>query len=187
VNTFHFGVTPEQNADAAQTCVTAVGDFAQTIAAHTASGVRLAVQPEVEVVDESNGQVGDIIGTTAPAAVSGPTSGNYAGPSGAVINWLTADVWNGRRVRGRTFIVPLAATAYDAQGTLQSTTITALTGAANTLRAREDVQLSIFRRPIRGKTSGLSDETVVISPGGQYRVTSAAVPDKVAILRSRRD
>lgn len=125
-----------------------------------------------QVFDFDSQLVSEVALDPPPTAVLGQAVGNYSGATGAVINWVTSTIAQGRRVRGRTFIVPLAA-GFDTSGSLGATTITAIQGAAQTL-AEGSPGLVIVKRP----------------PGavvGEYGVTGASVPDRAAILRSRRD
>jgi hypothetical protein len=77
---------------------------------------------------------------------------------------------NGRQIRGKTFVVPIISSAYFSDGTLDGATVTGLLGPANTFLATTP-HLAIYSR--RASASAT--------------VTSAAVPDMAAVLRSRRD
>jgi len=107
------------------------------------------------------------------ATVVGQSVGSFSSPSGAVINWLTAAFQRGRRLRGRTFIVPLAGSAYDASGSLAGTTITSLSTAAETLIGGTPGVIIASRR-----ADGFYLQAIV---------TGSSVPDRAAVLRSRRD
>lgn len=172
---FHFSAIDPSTAQA-QAAADAVGTFFKSVSAHLASGVRVSIQPGVDVLDEASGQVQELLSITPPAGSSGPTSGSYAGPVGAVVHWITGDVRNGRRVRGRNFLVPLGGSAYDSQGTLGTLTLTAIQDAANILLTTTPV-LQTWARP---SAPGATD-------GAAYIVLTARVPDKAAVLRSRRD
>lgn len=133
-------------------------------------------------VDEINDTNGNLVafwaGTVAAAANGGATTGGYSAPSGACLAWSTNTVRNARRIRGRTFIVPLAHTCLATDGSIDSAELTTLRTAADTLRAASgDARLVIWGRPTTpGGTDGVSAE-----------VTASNVQDKLAVLRSRRD
>lgn len=148
-----------------------------SILAELPSGVSVQVSPTVEYIDETTGQLQDYgDAEETPQAVNGSASGNYAGPAGAVVNWQTATVRDGRRVRGRTFIVPLASSAFQSDGTLGSSTITTLNNfASNILGGSSNPN----RFVVWGRPSS--------SPGVAAPVTGYRVPDMAAVLRSRRD
>lgn len=111
---------------------------------------------------------------TTPSVVTGTGAGNYAGNAGAVIHWLTTGVNQGRRIRGRTFIVPIVSAAYDATGSLSTTFITTLTTAGNVLIAANPGLINVWSRPRPGRS------------GSQFSISSCRVPDLAVSLRSRR-
>jgi hypothetical protein len=140
--------------------------------------VKVTIQSDVAVVNSNDGKMVNIVtnggfGATTGTAASGP----YSAASGAVVTWNTAGVRRGRRVRGRTFLVPLANSANEADGTLAAGSITTLTTAATNLMTPASArQLAVFARPT---TKGGTD-------GNWFPVSSVRVPDRVAVLRSRR-
>jgi len=143
------------------------------------AAVKINLQSDVEIIDEGNGELLDIRNAGVQASIAGTnTTPSFSGPTGMVVTWRTAGVRNGRRVRGRTFLVPVSSGLYEADGTINNTMVTTVSTAANGLLADTGhPDLGIWSRP---SASGATD-------GGWYPVTSATVPDKVAVLRSRRD
>ena len=93
---------------------------------------------------------------------------------GARVEWITGVVFNGRRVRGRTFLVPLAKSRFEGPGMLTSGCVSVLQAAASALVSATD--LRIWSRP-SGAPGAL---------GGSALVSAAVVPDQVSWLRSRR-
>lgn len=141
--------------------------------------VGLTVIPEFEELEENNGSMINVFTTTAIAGTFGSASSSagWAAAAGAVITWNTSGIRNGRRVRGRTFVVPVSNTAWDVDGTLTSAAMTNLNDGAFALRtAGSQVQLAVYARP----TSKTATDGVL------HRATSHRVPDMSAILRSRR-
>ena len=135
---------------------------------------------EVEILDEATGQLQEV--RTAPAKprsiTTATASDNYAMAVGAVVSWRTGGVRNGRRVRGRTFIVPLNGTQFENNGTLRATAITTISNNSDEMYADTfGIALGIYARP---SAPGASD-------GAWHRVTSHSIPDMGAVLRSRRD
>lgn len=154
----------------------AVRNFFQQFRDFLPSGLRITVRGNAEVIDEANGQITSQVDFTPPAQVLGGTSGNYSAASGAVVNWNTNSYRNGRRVRGRTFLVPLTSSAYDSGGDLIQGAIDDINnGAAYLSSGSAPLPFVVWARPVNG--SGGSAEPVV----------SHTVPDLGAILRSRRD
>lgn len=172
---FHFGeFTGGIDVDQARN---RVGDFFDALVADLPAGVSISVSPTVEVYDEASGVLQDYLEGEDSIDVEATSAGpRYAGPVGAVVNWITSTVANGRRIRGRTFLVPLATSAYDNDGTLDSESLGRIRTAASALIGDDfNSQFSVWSRPQNGGAG-------VLAP-----VTSARVPDLVAVLRSRRD
>lgn len=140
------------------------------------TGVTVTTEAEAAVIDSDTGQLTGfqpVDQATVPALGGGLT---YSGASGAVVNWRTEDVRFGRRIMGRTFIVPIRSDRYDAQGTLDADALEDLRTFADTLVAWDvDSEFGVWSRP-RGGSGGVF-----------ATATSYNVPDKAAILRSRRD
>lgn len=128
-----------------------------------------------DVIEDTTGTLVRPWTSTLGGTALGTAAFNPAAGVGAVVGWTTGGIIDGRRLRGRTFIVPLATVAYDADGTLTTTAIAALEDFANALMASGP--LAVWHRPT---TSGGSD-------GNSYGVIGFRVRDKVAVLRSRRD
>jgi hypothetical protein len=140
--------------------------------------VTITVDPVVDIIQSDTGNLVGEFTTTPGAAKVGLQAGSYAGPAGACIAWGTTGIRNGRRIRGRTFIVPLGTASYEANGTLLAANLTAIQNAANGLIANTGVtDFTVWSRP---SSSTATD-------GVAFPATTAVVRDKVAVLRSRRD
>lgn len=137
---------------------------------------------EIADMNAADGSIASYFGVTAPASLAGSaSSGEYSAPSGCIIRWDTAAVAGNRRVRGRTYLVPLTRGAYDLQGSIQPATITQIQGAAQTYAAFTQsgaIIPHVYSPPV----VGVGARAGFISP-----ITGAVVPDKACVLRSRRD
>lgn len=161
----------------ANSAVTKVQQFADALHFFLPANVTLQASTEVEDIDPANGDLlGVITATAASPAWTGTDTGIYAAPAGACINWLTAGVHRGRRVRGRTFIVPLGGDQYQADGSLLDATRTGLLAAGNAFVTGG--ALAVWARPYGPPP---------VVAGGVYDVNAVSVNDKVSVLRSRRD
>jgi len=158
-----------------QASVDASFPFFNSIVALLPSGLTISVPSSGDLVEDQNGKLSGTwsVGATPPV-VTGSGLGAYAGNAGAVVHWLTAGVANSRRVRGRTFLVPLLPGAYDSTGSLATTTITTLTNAANGLVAGAGGNFLVWHR------------NTPFAQGASFPVTSVRVPDLAVSLRSRR-
>lgn len=172
---FHFGeFTGGADADQMRN---RVSDFFDPLLSILSSDVVITIPPTVEVLDEESGSLtGYLDGGEEIRLLTTGSSTSYAGPSGAVINWITGTVRNGRRVMGRTFLVPLKANTYQDDGTLTGDALSSLREAGDVLATDDfDSAFGVWSRPVNGSGG-------VLAPVTGYRV-----PDMVAVLRSRRD
>lgn len=138
-------------------------------------GVTISVDGTGDTYDDATGTLTGSWSAAGAGSFAGEAAFNPAAGVGACVTWNTGLIVNGRRLRGRTFLVPLATVAYDADGTLTPSALTAITSFASALLATGP--MGIWHRPT---TPGGSD-------GAASGVTSFKVRDKVAILTSRRD
>jgi hypothetical protein len=137
------------------------------------STVRLAFPTFADQLDEGTGQLTGVFTCGTQGGISGTGAGIYSALSGAVVNWQTDTFINGRRLVGRTFIVP--ATGIDTDGSLSSAFQSALISAAANMLATLGGNSRVWHRPKPG------------SPGSAAPWTHISVPDKCVALRSRRD
>lgn len=160
----------------AQQVAQRVADAFAAVAPRLPVDVTIQVEQAVEVIDSDTGMTTDFreISTIPPVVGSGGAS--YAGPTGAVVNWRTNDLRNGRRIRGRTFLVPLSTASFATDGTLSEAAREDVQDFAAVLIGGDlDSELGVWSRPIGGA-------------GGVFAtVVSSTVPDMAAVLRSRRD
>lgn len=174
------------NPSGAQDAVNAVRAFWAAITSHLPDELRLNVSPVVDTYTYADGELfSSSTAGNAPAVVAGTSTAGYAGGSGVKINWNTGQIRNGRRVRGATFIVPVASTVWTANGTLGAVATSAFnTAAANLLTALSagGTSLCVYSRPLP-----VSERNPQGRAGFTTQVTSGSVSNKSAILRGRRD
>ena len=140
------------------------------------TGVQIRIEPDVPIVASETGVIVGFNNVDPDVPISGTGTGGYSSPTGAVVTWRTSDLRNGRRIRGRTFLVPLSGTSYQPDGTLTPGAITGLNSFADHLISFDfDSEFGVWSRPVNGS-------------GGVFAtVDSATIPDMAAVLRSRRD
>lgn len=154
--------------------------------------VTILVENAGETIESTTGDaVGSWTGTD-PGAAPGADSGTYAAPLGALFQWNTDTYLSGRRLRGRTYIVPLGASAFDADGNLDNGFLGVARGAAASQLALFAGDLVVWQRPRPAFPSwtdkyGRFHSAVAARGGGYAAATSSAMPDFAAVLRSRRD
>jgi hypothetical protein len=139
-----------------------------------------------DIIDDASGTITGSWGIATVPAVTCTGGGVYAAPAGMQVRWQTQDILDGRRVRGRTFVVPLVTGAYQTDGTLLGTASTAFQTASDTFVSATANTFCVWHRPRPAVPADGSRPAVAYRPGGHAVVTAASVPDRVAVLRTRR-
>jgi hypothetical protein len=167
---FHFQVAGSPAV--AATIASQVRTFFTGIAGFYPDDVNVTFDSEVLDMDEA-GTLTAVHGVTPPAAVPGLNNTSYNRAAGLRIDWSTGHIVAGRRLTGRTFIVPAAASVFDTNGLVTSANVTAAITAGNAL-----ITASASNRPL-----------VVWSRTHQvsWAVQTCSCPTKGAILTGRRD
>ena len=177
---FNTGTGGGTDGDAAQAlaAATRVRTFFDAVKAFLPTSVRVSVSPEVDLLEDTTGELVNSFTIASPTAVQGTGTGGYAGPQGAVINWRTAGIRNGRRIRGRTFLVPCVSSIFGVDGQIVAGSRATLVTAAAALADNAGTpDLGVYARP---SGPGATD-------GKWSVVTASTVPSLAAVLRSRRD
>lgn len=154
--------------------LTAVQELFRDFAQYVPEEVIWRLIPEVSVFDAATGLLQSVRGTPAFPGEAGFAAGVWSAASGARLDWHTGQVVAGKRMTGRTYVVPLASNGFSAVGGLSSAAIIDLQAAANTY--------------LSAVTAG-GEVPVVWSRlnGDTYPITTVAVPPQGSVLRSRRD
>jgi len=173
---FHFDAATEGAGPTAQDCADAVDDFISVWRQYLPTTVTVQVESEVQRLEETTGQLIGFESIAQPSSHTGASAGSWSAASGAVVIWNTAGVRNGRRLQGRTFIVPLGGGGLSADGSLSAAAQSALQTAA-TAFADSITAPVVWGRPT---STGAADGQIA-------SITAARVPDLMAVLRSRRD
>lgn len=157
----------------AQAASDAVRTFWESVISQMATGTTYAIEADVQILDDSTGALQSVVPTVPLTQSNGAASGAYAAGVGAVTKWVTNAVHGTRRLTGRTFIVPIAASAYEGNGTINSISLAQFRAAAAALVATGE--FGVWGRPVAGAN-------------GLFAVATASnVRDHVAWLSSRRD
>lgn len=156
-----------------------INTLIQAIVPNIPAQVSLELLADVEVVGSTDGKLIRFMTNPNYSSRVGTGTGAYSAAAGGVINWQTPAVRNSRRIRGRTFLVPFAGSSLATNGTIDDTKLQALRTAVN-LFVNDNTNPGYFGVFARPSSKGATD--------GQWAIaTSGNVPDKTAILRSRRD
>jgi hypothetical protein len=160
-----------------------LGTFFNAIKAQMPTGVTWTIPASGDKLQDEDGELAGAWSGGTQATIVGTSNQPYAAGTGAYIRWLTGAVVDKHKLQGRTFLVPLANTAYWTDGEIVSSSLTILQNAATALAAAS--KLIVWHRPRKAYTSpdGTSHPERV---GTNRLVIAATVPNKVTSLRSRR-
>lgn len=176
VSTFAVAYSGTEIIDDAQGAVRA---FLANMGGMIPTGYSIQVEQLTELYDEATGQLQGEYNAAAPvAAVTGAGTGTYAAGVGFRVDWATGTIKNGRRVRGRTFIVPVSSGSFESDGTINTPTRDGVVTAANGLissLATAGTPLSVWSKP-----------STKYPVGSLSEVIAATCPDKAAWLAGRR-
>lgn len=168
------------------TAVASVHDFWGTVAAAMPPVVHMQVVPAGDIIESTTGTITGAWAASAVTEVVGQGAADYASPAGVIVGWGTNTILDGRRLRGRTFIVPLSFDAYQNDGTIGTTTLPNFVNAATGLISEQADSFVIWHRPREAVAADGSRPAITARAGGHGLVVRHTVPDKVAVLRSRR-
>lgn len=178
LHTAYFDPATEDAASAldAVTCVHSSLSYANNL---FPSSWTAQVSGDVDVINPGTGTITNTISVTAPGLVSGAGgTGGLLPPATALnVRLSTAAFIAGRRLRGRVFLSPMTITAMDGAGTPTAAAIAYGMGYGGILKDNAGVAGPgvVWHRPVGGA-------------GGECEpIASVTVPDKFAVLRSRRD
>ena len=168
-----FHATPAADNVQAQAFADFVHAFFNALVPRLPNDVSISFDSEVLNMSD-DGTLTGVLSVGAGSTLVGSGENNYSRAAGARIDWGTDAVVAGRRLRGRTFIVPIVSAEFGNTGLLTPTCVDALVEAGTDLVTgvgSSGIDLCVWSRT-----------HAFASP-----VTSISAPDKGAILRSRRD
>lgn len=184
VSVMHFQDGP--SAQSAADLLADIRPFFIAAQGYLPNDVTISFPSEIAHLNIATGELESVEPVVPPASVTGTVSGAWAGGSGGRVVWGTNNIHVGRRVRGTTFLVPLAGSAFGTDGRMTGPFTTAMTTAGNALIAAAEAgntRLSVYSRPVR--PSSVPPITVG-RPGALFSVVSASVPGVAASLRGRK-
>lgn len=149
--------------------------FADVAPTTLPDGITISFDTEALQLNTTTGVLESVHPVTPPANVVGGVDGNFAKPAGVRVEWSTPAIVMGRRLRGRTFLVPIAAGVFDQTGGLDETSRATIQAAAEDY-FDEPFGIEAVAPSIWSRTHGI-----------QADITGATVPDEASVLRSRRD
>ena len=148
----------------------------------------VVVNAEVDVFDPATGTITATV-TGATSTVTGNAgAGSVYGPSpvGLQVKYSTPGIVNGKHVKGRTFLVPVASTTNEGNGTPTAGAVTLATAFGTSIRdaGTTDLVFGVWSRPVKPADA---TPTSPARSGSFHGATGSSVSDKYVVLRSRRD
>jgi len=160
--------------------------FFDTIKSKLPLNLTVQIPGTGDVVNEATGQIQGIWAKVGGATITGTGAALYAGASGAVAEWTTQGIVAGRRVLGKSYLVPLINTVYDSLGTINTVDLAVLSGAANTLQNDLGSAFLVWSRPFEPDPDRVPPDTRPPRAGTSWHVIGSRVPDLAAVLKTRR-
>lgn len=157
------------------------------VAVYMPADVSLHVESTGDTFESTTGLIQGTWARGVQPTYVGGSVGAYAAPVGVVVEWLTDIHLSGRRLRGRTFVVPCTTAAFSLDGSLDAAVQVEFQAASSAFAANSAGTFTIWQRPRLARPADGSRKAVLARGGGHGVVTSSRVPDKAAVLRSRRD
>lgn len=154
--------------------VSALKTWFTALAPYLPPNVTITIPSNGDTLESTTGVLTGGWSGTGGGTVTGTGNSAYSDGVGMTSVWNTGTVVGGRRLKGRTFICPLAQGFASTDGTLNNTIVTAVQSASNTLVAA--ALLYVWHRP---KPSAPTSGVIATA-------TSSTIPDRVTALRSRR-
>ena len=151
-----------------------IGGALTTGKASFPAGVTWSIENTGDLIDVETGALSGSWTDGSNFSTSGTAAGSYSSGVGCRVRWATAGISGKRRVRGSTFLVPLAGASYDTDGTIGASTLTSLNTAWGSLFTNSEGNLMIYTRPVAGVG------------GRAHAATGMTIPDRVSWLRTRR-
>lgn len=154
VSTFYFNF-PELGS-----CLTALGTFFSSLQNRIPQAVSVGIQGAGDVIDDQTGDWQAAWTATTPAGFAGTAAGSFVQGVGARVVWLTDGRRSNRRVRGSTFLTPLAGNQFDSSGNLTAASAAAIQTAAKAFVLSTAGSAFVWSRPRPGQSDGTSNALV---------------------------
>lgn len=169
------------------TFVTALHAWLVGVAGSLPGVVKLNIEPGGDTIDSTSGALTGSWAGAATAEISGADTGGYSAPSGMVISWLTGTVVDGHRLRGKTYLVPFARSAYGPDGQLNAANVADMKTKADAFQAAAAANFVIWHRNRKARAADATHLAVTARAGGHSIVSGTRVTGRPAVLTSRRD
>lgn len=154
------------------------------LAANFPSSLTFTIPDGGDLIQDVDGALEGTWSDGGGGVVTGTGTQGFLQGTGARVVWGTSGVTNNRRVKGSTFLVPLAAGDFDTSGMMAPASYTSLDTPTQSFLSTMGTALMIWSRPRKAWVyKGVSHPA---RAGTSHSVISATVDRHVTTLRSRR-
>jgi hypothetical protein len=161
--------------------LTSIQSFFTNVKAYIPLAYTLTFPGSGYILNDRDGVQSGSWSATPPAAVQGTGTGAYARAVGAVVDWRTGVLnTRGHQIVGKTFLVPLIGSAFDAGGAIGQSIATIIKGQADNFVTSAGGSFYVYAR------HGVTKKGVPYD-GTSAQVKTTNVPVKGVVMRSRRD
>jgi len=140
-----------------------------------------------DIIEDTTGVITGSWAGAVYAPIPGSAAGTYAAPVGLLFRWTTGTIADGKRVRGRTFIVPSIGNIFSASGQVDPAVVSAFDAALAAFVVANAANFVVWHRPYAGRLATAKLKARVAHPGSHAVVTGSGTSTKAVVLRSRRD
>lgn len=154
--------------------------------------VRISVPTSGDTLESTTGALLGVWSGGTGGVTAGQSTANYSAVTGALLQWGTATILSGRRLKGHTFLVPFRGDAYDTSGRVADNIKANIDTNAAALVASAAGNMLVWQRPRVARPSfvdrkGVTHPAITARGGGYAPVTTGVLRSIVTELRSRRD
>ena len=157
------------------------------LASYVPTDLSFSIPQTGDTIEDTTGVInGQWAGAVFPP-IPGTSVGIYAAPVGALFRWTTGVIADGKRVRGRTFLVPTVSSVFNTSGQVLPSVVASLDQGLGLFVTATAGNMVIWHRPFKGEVGTPTDPARPAHLGSHAVVTGHGVSTKAAVLRSRRD
>lgn len=149
--------------------------------------INWVVNPFWKFIDETTGKMTGAGGGGPQPTITATGADAFAPQTGVQVRWETAGFENGRRVKGRTYLVPCVGAQFGSNGVPSATMCNTINAAADVMRQAYTGNLVVWHRPLYDYDVPEGSDPILKRPGKSIAVTSTVCPTKAVTLNARRD
>lgn len=149
--------------------------------------LRINVETGGDIISDVTGEIVGAWPGEPTSEIQGAGDSEVAAPVGAQVPWVTSTILDGKRLKGRTFLVPIPSSTFTAGGVVNDGAVTMYHNAAVALIAEQETSFVVWHRPRLKPITTKSGKVLPAHDGGHGLITSSPTSNKAVVLRSRRD